>query len=298
MSIASSSGFASSAVNGLHIESWAGETRVNLVRLASLIAFYGYHLMNRWAAPDDPSVAGIYHVQVTGLVLVWAIGSLALCLSHSRNGWPDWLKYGVTLWDLLLVATLLVLSGGPSSPLLPLLFLVIAAAPLRMSVALVCVAALGAVVVYVFLLGHHVFYVIGYERYYADSRLRLSRAQEVAYVLGLLIAGLLAGQAVRQAQRLAGDGKSEPRAKAAAEASREASRDSIGIGVGVAVLAVLLLIGLILAVTTAQAPQTTAPAANALWPAAITGCIAFVAALAAGIVSWMGQRAHSPEARP
>src|SRR4051812_33964521 len=38
------------------LEAWAGEVRVNLVRVAALVAFYGYHLLNVYALSDDPAL--------------------------------------------------------------------------------------------------------------------------------------------------------------------------------------------------------------------------------------------------
>ena len=119
--------------SALRSESWAGEVRVNLVRLAALIGFYGYHLANVWLSRDDPGLAGDYHLKVTALSMVWSIGVLVLYLCLARRWVPPALKYAVTVWDLVLVTTLLVLAGGPNSPLVILYFLVIAAAPLRLS---------------------------------------------------------------------------------------------------------------------------------------------------------------------
>src|SRR5207249_2702043 len=103
-----------------------------------------------------------YHVAVTALVMVWAIGVVVLYLFLSRRWVPPALKYVVTAWDTLLVTTLVVLAGGPQSPLVILYFLVIAAAPLRLSLRLVYVATILAVAGYLFLLGHYAFYRVGY----------------------------------------------------------------------------------------------------------------------------------------
>src|SRR4051812_36477818 len=52
------------------VESWAGEVRVNLIRLAGIIAFYANHLINVYRSPNDPSIAGDYHAKVTALAAV------------------------------------------------------------------------------------------------------------------------------------------------------------------------------------------------------------------------------------
>jgi hypothetical protein len=84
-----------------------------------------------------------------------------------------------------------------------LYFLVIAAAPLRLSMGLVYMAALGAIVGYLFLLGHYAYWVVGYERYYAEPALRIPRTHQVIMVLALGAAGIVAGQVVRQMRRVA-----------------------------------------------------------------------------------------------
>src|SRR5262249_16363090 len=98
------------------VEGWAGEVRVNLVRLAAVLLFYGYHLLNVYLSRDDPALAGTYHVSVTALVMVWSVGVAALWLYLARRSVPPALKYVVTAWDTLLITTLLVLAGGPPNP--------------------------------------------------------------------------------------------------------------------------------------------------------------------------------------
>jgi hypothetical protein len=279
-----------------HVEGWAGEMRVNLVRLASLIAFYAYHLVNVFSSPNDSGISGPYHFKVTVLVMVWAIGSLVLYFWLSLGWTPPLLKYAVTVWDLLLVSTLLILSGGPKSSFVPLFFRVIAAAPLRLSLPLVYVTTVGSVAAYLFLLGHYVFYVVGADRYYSESALRIPRAQEVAVVLGLLIAGILAGQVVRQIERLLRnsiDATKDPDRRSAA--SNEAMHDATWIGVGVLILGVLVLIGLIFCFTSVSGSTGS----NDVIPA-VVGCVAFAVAVAAGLLALFnsGGRTENRGAQP
>lgn len=228
-------------LNGAHrLEGWVGETRLNLVRLAAIILFYGYHLINVYVARDNPALAGAYHVKVTALVMVWSVGVAVLYLS--RRWVPPALKYVVTGWDTVLITTLVVLAGDPRSPLTVLYFLVIAAAPLRLSIRLVCTATLLTLMAYGFLLGHYAFYLIGYEHYYADSALRIPPTQEVIFALGLATAGILAGQVVRQARRLL-DGNEAGADTAARDA--EVRRDTKLVSAGLALVVVLIALGLL-----------------------------------------------------
>jgi hypothetical protein len=186
------------------LEAWAGEVRVNLIRIAALIAFYGHHLTNVYLIRNDPGLRGEFHLTVTIITAAWAVAAFLLYwfLTHRRV--PPSLKFVATAWDLSLLTLLLALTqGGPKSSLLVLYFLIIAAAPLRLSLPLVYVATLGSIAAYLLLLGHYVFVVIGVEDYYGDRlRFGVPRTQEVIFILSMGAAGLLAGQAVRQARRL------------------------------------------------------------------------------------------------
>jgi hypothetical protein len=189
----------------LAVERWAGEVRVNLVRLVALLAFYGYHLVDVYLSRDDPTYTSAYRAAVTAVALTWAWVVVLAHLWLRQGRLPPALPYGTTLADATLVTALVTASGGPKSPLVLLYLLVVAAAPLRWSLRLVYVATLAAVVGYLAALGHYVFVRIGATAYYADAAVRISRPQEVITVLALLTAGLLAGQVVRQASRLAAE---------------------------------------------------------------------------------------------
>jgi hypothetical protein len=185
-------------------EAWAGEIRVNLIRVIALVVFYAYHLLNAYLLSDDPSLRGAYTTAVTAVVLAWAVGVCALHLSLTRRWVPPALSYVATFGDLALIAALLIAGGeGPRGPLTLLYFIVVAASPLRLSLRLVAAATLGAVASAAVVLGHFVFFKVGTAAYYAaDSTVRIPRSQEVIFVLVLGACGLLAGQSVRQARRL------------------------------------------------------------------------------------------------
>jgi hypothetical protein len=186
------------------LEAWAGETRVNLIRAVALAAFYGHHLLNVYVFKDDPAAGGAFHLAVTAIVIAWtaAVGILYACLSRRRV--PPALKFVATAWDLVLVTALVVVSPeGPRSPLVLLYFVVVASAPLRLSLPLVQVATFGAWAAALVALGHHVYFRVGSEAYFAPgSTHRISRTAEVIFLMSLGAVGLLGGQMVRQARRL------------------------------------------------------------------------------------------------
>lgn len=178
------------------IEAWAGEVRVNLIRLVAILGFYGHHLVNVYLLRDDPSVAGAFHAAVTALVLAWSAMVLALYFCLSRRWVPPWLMYATVAWDMVLVTALLMLTKDAHTSLAALFFLVIVTAPLRLSLPLVYFATLGSMAAYLFFLGY-----LKYGLGLLDEQ-RLSRPNQVIFELALGATGLLAGQMVRQARRL------------------------------------------------------------------------------------------------
>lgn len=185
------------------IEAWAGEVRVNLIRLAAIVVFYGYHLINVFLVPGNETLRGAYHATVTTLVMAWAAAVMLLYFCLSRRYVPPGLKYAATIWDLFLITGLIAFTRDkPTSPLLALYFVVIAASALRLSLRLVYVATFGAIAAYLFLLGFYAFWVVGAEAYYSNPELRIPRSHEVIFILSLGASGICAGQVVRQACRL------------------------------------------------------------------------------------------------
>ncbi len=160
------------------------------------MVFYGHHLVNVYLIGDDASLKGDYHVVVTTLVLAWALAVLVIHFCLMQRWIPPGLKYAVTTWDLLLITTLLMIGGDGRTVLAVLYFLVIAAAPLRLSLPLVWVATLGAMAAYAFFLG--------YLRWQLEqpAEQRPSRPQQIVLLLALGAAGILAGQSVRQCRRI------------------------------------------------------------------------------------------------
>jgi hypothetical protein len=186
------------------IESFAGEIRVNRLRLAAIIIFYARHLIDIYLNPLNRQFSGRYHLWVTFIVLAWTAEVIWLhwALSHRRVG--EKLKFISVIWDLVMVTMLGIVAGGPKTPLMLLYFIVIASAPLRMSLRVVWVATLGAMAGDAIVVMYYAWYVIGFHKYYATPEVRLSRSAEFIWFLSLGVAGLLAGQVVRQMRRLTG----------------------------------------------------------------------------------------------
>jgi len=181
-------------------ESWAGEVRVNLIRLAALVFFYAQHLSSVYVFKDD-GMTPAERSAVTIIVLLWALAAVGLHFILTRRWLPPLLPYLSIGMDLVMTGVLVATVGGPKSTLILLLFLVIASAPPRMSLGAVYTATLGSLLVYLALLIYNVFVHGGFQSYYEDPD-RIPRSTQIIVVLALLTAGFLAGQAVRQARRL------------------------------------------------------------------------------------------------
>jgi hypothetical protein len=183
-------------------EAWAGELRVNLIRLLAIVVFYARHLVEFYAAAPDAPVRGVYHGRVTVTVLLWATAAVVLHLILSRRHLPRALPYAAVLLDVLMTTLLCCVAGGPRTPLVVLYFVIVAGAPLRLSVRIIRTATLAAAGGYLFVVGYYAWHVIGYDRYYATPELRIPRGEQAVIVLALLVTGVFAGQSVRQTRRL------------------------------------------------------------------------------------------------
>ena len=182
------------------LEAWAGEARANVVRLAAILLFYGNHLLGFFVS-GEASLTIQQHARLTTLAALWAVAVLVTHVLLRRGLPPPWLKYFVTSWDVAMITLMLAYSGGPDNTLIVLYLLVLAAAPLRISLPLVRYATIICMLGYLAALGHHVFFVIGADLYYADAALRIPRSQQIIVLLSILFCGVLAGQVTRQLER-------------------------------------------------------------------------------------------------
>lgn len=177
------------------VEAWAGEIRVNLIRLIAIVVFYGHHLLNVHVFKAD--LPPHYHFAVSALSGAWIFAGLALHAALSRRWNPVWLRYAAVAFDALMIGSILLVSDGPRGPFFMLLFPLIATACLRVDLRLVWTATALAILAYGIACGHD-----RWVRKRPDAD-RVPRRQQVIVVLALAGAGFLAGQAVRQTRRLA-----------------------------------------------------------------------------------------------
>jgi len=175
-------------------EEWAGEVRVNLFRLIAIGGFYANHMVDYyWLRIQFPQT---YHLVVSGIAAAWAIGAWVLYLCLARRWNPPYLKYGAVAWDALMTTSLLAFSGGPRSPFIALLFLIVATTPLRLRLRVVWVATILSILSYAFVCG---------QSQWVRPEWRASTREHGIMVIALAGAGALAGQGIRQARRFALD---------------------------------------------------------------------------------------------
>lgn len=179
------------------IEAWAGEVRVNLIRLAALVMFYGYHVLNAFVLSDDPTLRGRFHQTVSLVVFVWAAGAVLLHVVLARRIMRPAIPLTVIAWDIFMVTALLCVCENPQSMVVTGYFLIVASASLRFSLPPVYLSTAGSLMGYLVFLGHVRFVL------QLPDELRVLRTNQIVFGIALIVAGLLAGQSVRQARRFA-----------------------------------------------------------------------------------------------
>jgi len=184
------------------MESWAGEIRLNLIRLIAIMIFYGRHLVEAMASPPGSAVRGVYHVQVTWICLVWAGTAMVLHARLKRRHMTSFMKYLATGIDAGMITILCAVGSNPQTPLIFLYFPLIVSAPLRLSIRLVYAATAAAMAGYLIVLAHYAWYIVGFKKYYSTPGLRIPRSQEIFVLLAMLTTGVVAGQIVRQMRRI------------------------------------------------------------------------------------------------
>jgi hypothetical protein len=190
------------------VEEWAGEVRVNRIRIIAIVVFYARHLIDMYMR-HDVGFGGLtyaarrYHAQATAVVIAWSVFAIVLHLLLSRRRVMPAMKFVAVAFDLLMITLLGIIAGGPRSPLLLLYFVIIASAALRLSLPLAWTATLGAWAGYAAVMMYYAWVLIGWDKYYATPELRIPRGEQAIFILSLGAAGLMAGQVVRQVRRIA-----------------------------------------------------------------------------------------------
>src|SRR4051812_48618169 len=90
-------------LDATRVESWAGEIRVNLIRMIAIVIFYTRHLVELFLSPADSPIRGRYHLAVTAIVVAWSLQAIVLHLRLSRRLYEPWVKYAAVILDALMI---------------------------------------------------------------------------------------------------------------------------------------------------------------------------------------------------
>lgn len=200
-------------------QQFEAEQRVNLVRLGAIGSFYIVHLVHHLAAAGNlpllsalgldagSSLTRQTHIAITCVVLAW--GMVGLWIHHllRERVFPDWLMYASTFGDLCFLTAILVLTSGPTSPLIAGYFLVVIMSGLRFDLRLVRWSTATTVLSYLIVLGCAK-WPIGLSK--LNALPSVPRYQQLMVILALLLAGVIVGQGVRQTHQLARRSASTP----------------------------------------------------------------------------------------
>lgn len=184
---------------------YEGEARVNFLRLLAICSLYSVHLLNYFFFSTPELGLQNFHRMISliaGLGVVFAATSSVML---TKQFFPAWLKYFMTLGDLALItiaASIPYGQGaqpeGANSPLVLAYFLVIAMTSMRLSLGLVWFATLGSMACYYALVGM-------VDKTWFDADHAVAPVRQLFTVICLGSVGVIIGQGVRRTRAIAED---------------------------------------------------------------------------------------------
>jgi len=177
---------------------YEGESRANLLRIIAVAAFYGVQLVQFHLVRAGNEAAVPFHRQATALAVAWTMLALGVTVCLRRQIFPAALKYVSTAGDIVLLAALVWLAGGPNSSITRAFFLIIALAALRFDVGLVWFSTLGCMFAYEALVGRA-------DPTWFDADHAVPVVDNLIMLVSLGLTGLILGQVIRRARNAAGD---------------------------------------------------------------------------------------------
>lgn len=179
-------------------QTYASELRVLLLRVISVVVLYGCQIAHHLSLTEEGQALNLSYQRVaTGVAVLLVVVSLLVLLLVMKRIMPMWLPYLTTIVDLLAIAVLVGMAGGPlATSLTGAFFLVIAMAGLRFDLRLVWLATLGSMAAYMGTVG-----VVDDTWFDADHVVPLVQQGVALACLGGT--GIVVGQIVRLARPLA-----------------------------------------------------------------------------------------------
>lgn len=169
---------------------YEGEIRSCVVRIVLLVVMYAIQLYNyllvSLRGPEDIQ----FHRQVTWIVAIWLLVSLADLIALRRRFFPAWLAHATILFDALLLTAVACLGSSADSPLVSCYFLLIAMAGLRANLPCVWLATLASMIGYLALVG-----VV--DQSWFDENHEVPLVTQFVTLASLAGIGIVVGQVVR-----------------------------------------------------------------------------------------------------
>lgn len=179
-------------------QTYASELRVLLLRVIAVVILYGCQVAHFFSLSEEGQVANLSFQRVaTGAAVLLIVVSLLVLLLVLKRILPVWLPFLTTAVDLVAIALLVGIAGGPmATSLTGAFYLVIAMAGLRFDLRLVWLATLGAMAAYMGTVG-----VV--DDSWFDANHVVPLVQQGVSLACLGGTGIVVGQIVRLARPLA-----------------------------------------------------------------------------------------------
>ena len=179
-------------------QTYASELRVLVLRMIVVVVLYACHLAHFVSLSSEArDAAQRFHQGATAVAVLLLVVSFLTLLLVLKRILPAWLPFLTTGIDLVAIAALVGLAGGPmSTSLTGAFYLVIAMAGLRFDLRLVWAATLGAMAAYMASVGM-------VDDSWFDANHAVPLVQQAISVACLGGTGVVVGQMVRLARPLA-----------------------------------------------------------------------------------------------
>ncbi|MCY2983672.1 MAG: hypothetical protein NTY15_08545 [Planctomycetota bacterium] len=177
-------------------QEFEGEMRSAVLRALLVVVFYAIQLVHYLTLQAIAEPDRIFHRHVTMAAIAWLFLSISILIALRGGFMPPILKYISTAIDLSLVTLLAWLSHGPSSPLVLVLFLVLAISALRFRIGLIWFATSGAMASYMLLVGSA-------DTSWFDAEHVTPLLTQAITLCSIASTGMVLGQIVRTPRRMA-----------------------------------------------------------------------------------------------
>lgn len=180
-------------------QTYAGELRALILRAIAVVVLYACQLTHHFLVLTGEARAANLRFQqgATGVAVLLLVVSLLTLLLVLKRFLPAWLPFLTTAIDLLAIAALVTLAGGPMmTSLTGAFYLVVAMAGLRFDLKLVWGTTLGAMVAYLASVG-------AVDDSWFDANHVVPLVQQGVSLACIGATGIVVGQIVRLARPLA-----------------------------------------------------------------------------------------------